>query len=131
MLISRSFIFAFLAALPSVQAIKKDYWIALDCYVGDVTVDGKFVDADRSLKYDWQLTAQTCKNNFGNVANYDMGSGRCVAITPDGINGPQWWNNCKIQARNGWYDLDSVTLEIVQDQSPYKSNNAEGRGYPA
>lgn len=61
---------AALAMLPSVQAapkgdeIQSGYWIELDCYVGNVQIDGRFVDSDRSLKYDWQLTQQNCVNNY-------------------------------------------------------------------
>ncbi|RKK06765.1 hypothetical protein BFJ66_g17576 [Fusarium oxysporum f. sp. cepae] len=63
-------------------------------------------------------------------ARYDHGSGRCVALDPNvGINGPQWWNDCVAQAKDGWYDVDPVTNNIVISHNPYKSNHAEGRGY--
>jgi hypothetical protein len=62
-------IFAGLAAfIPSIAAqgleARTDFWTELDCSVADVTVDGAFVDDDRSLKYDWQLTIQTCMINY-------------------------------------------------------------------
>ncbi|KAK1637437.1 hypothetical protein BDP81DRAFT_449458 [Colletotrichum phormii] len=131
MLVPKSLCFALLAAVPCVQAIDDNYWIATDCYVADVTVNGKYVDQNRGLKYDWQLTEQTCKNNYASEANYDMGSGRCVSVGPNGLNGPQWWKNCQQQALNGWYDIDRSTGDIVVAHAPYKSNHAEGRGYSA
>ncbi|KAG4277671.1 hypothetical protein FPRO04_14067 [Fusarium proliferatum] len=130
-MLSPTFLAVLLAAMPSVYAIDKDWWPQVDCYVGNVMIDNHYVDHDRSLKYDWQLTYQTCINNFApQVARYDHGSGRCVAINTDvGIDGKKWWDDCKTQARDGWYDVDPKTNNIVINHNPYTSTLAEGRGY--
>ncbi|KAE8847592.1 hypothetical protein PTNB85_01435 [Pyrenophora teres f. teres] len=135
MLFSWTILTVTLAVMPSVQAAPKKNsmpaknWIELDCWVADVTVDGRLVDSNPELKYDWQLTVQTCQSNYKGLANYDNGKGRCVSINPDGLSGPQWWANCVKQAANGWYDVDRSTGNIVIKHNGYKSSKAEGRGY--
>ncbi|RKK06422.1 hypothetical protein BFJ66_g17856 [Fusarium oxysporum f. sp. cepae] len=146
-MLSPTFLAVLLAAMPSVYAIDKNWWPQVDCYVGNVMIDNHYVDHDRSLKYDWQLTYQTCINNFApQVARYDHGSGRvryplisetkltyfvqCVAINTDvGIDGEKWWKDCKTQAQDGWYDVDPKTNNIVINHNAYTSTLAEGRGY--
>ncbi|KAG5765646.1 hypothetical protein H9Q72_006291 [Fusarium xylarioides] len=121
-MLSPTFLAVLLAAMPSVHAIAKDWWPEVDCYVGNVKVDNKFVDKNRSLKYDWQLTLQTCVNNFAPQV--------CIAINTNvGIDGKKWWDDCKRQALDGWYDVDGKTNMIVISHSAYKSDWAEGRGY--
>ncbi|EUC37857.1 hypothetical protein COCCADRAFT_32958 [Bipolaris zeicola 26-R-13] len=122
---------AVLALLPSVQAeIPSGNWMQLDCYVGYVYKDGQLLDTNHNLHYDWQLTAQACNNNYASsVAKYSIGRGRCIAYTSDGLNGADWWENCKKQAQNGWYDVDRITGDVVINGSPYKAYDAEGRGY--
>ncbi|TEA11342.1 hypothetical protein C8034_v007691 [Colletotrichum sidae] len=129
MQISRFVALSLVAVLPAVQA--DDGWVALDCWVADVTVDGKLVDQDRSLKYDWQLTKQVCDITYArDIAQYDPGSGRCVVMRANSLlSGDRWWKNCQQQAANGWYDVDRTTNTVVKNHDPYKSNRAEGRGY--
>jgi hypothetical protein len=54
-----------LVLLPSVQAdMPAGNWRELDCWVGKVSKGGKVLPENHAPHYDWQLTAQACKNNY-------------------------------------------------------------------
>ncbi|RMZ68710.1 hypothetical protein GMOD_00002520 [Pyrenophora seminiperda CCB06] len=134
MLFTSALFMAALAVLPSAQAAPKKHeitpnnYVELDCYVANVKVKDEVIDKDPSLKYDWQLTQQTCVNNYKGLAIYDNAKGRCISLSSDGLGLNNWNANCKRQALNGWYDVDPATgnLDVI---SRYHSDQGEGRGY--
>ncbi|KAG6240741.1 hypothetical protein E4U25_007527 [Claviceps purpurea] len=45
--------------------------------------------------YNWELTKYACKHNYAGQADYDSGTGRCVAIGVAQIDGDQWLKDCR------------------------------------
>ncbi|KAG6201182.1 hypothetical protein E4U47_003791 [Claviceps purpurea] len=45
--------------------------------------------------FNWELTKYACKKNFAGAANYDEGTGRCVRVGVNEIDGDQWLADCR------------------------------------
>ncbi|KAG6128111.1 hypothetical protein E4U12_004079 [Claviceps purpurea] len=56
------------------------------------------------MEYNWELTKYACKHNFAGAADYDDGSGRCVPIGVNQIDGHRWLTDCVQDGTvNGYY----------------------------
>ncbi|KAH0420598.1 hypothetical protein CcaCcLH18_13923 [Colletotrichum camelliae] len=65
-------------------------------------------------KYDWQLTANVCMDNYAQTAEYDNGAGRCIASPRTRLDGDRFYNNCKALASKGWYPVVNGVIDTTQ-----------------
>ncbi|KAG6112794.1 hypothetical protein E4U13_004105 [Claviceps humidiphila] len=45
--------------------------------------------------FNWELTKYACRKNFPGQADYDSGTGRCVPIGVNVLDGDRWLADCR------------------------------------
>ncbi|KAK0103730.1 hypothetical protein ONS95_005736 [Cadophora gregata] len=61
--------------------------------------------------YDWELTFNTCVNNYSGEANYNHGLGRCKWYSGLRVEGDVWTQSCSAQASQGYYHVTNDALD--------------------
>ncbi|KAF4976152.1 hypothetical protein FZEAL_7171 [Fusarium zealandicum] len=76
-------------------------------------------------EYDWQLTANTCLNNYNSEANYNNGLGRCKWLGGKRVEGAEWNANCEKQATNGYFPMTNNAIDTTRP----KIEGRTGKGF--
>ncbi|EXA28586.1 hypothetical protein FOVG_19817 [Fusarium oxysporum f. sp. pisi HDV247] len=80
----------------------------------DCKINNGDVKNEDDWKYDWQLTFNVCTDNYPKTAEYDNGSGRCIAMPHVRLDGDRYFKNCQKLAKDGWYPVVDGAIDTTQ-----------------
>ncbi|KAL0930131.1 uncharacterized protein CTRU02_214951 [Colletotrichum truncatum] len=80
-------------------------------------------------RYDWQLTFNVCKSSYTQTADYDTGSGHCIANPHTRLDGDRFYNNCKSTGAGGWFPVVNGAVDTTANKLFAPKNWRTGQLY--